>query len=261
MSEILSMISVAAVTAVLISASVQDIRTREVSDIHWLITGIIGMVMMIICISDNVTVGRLMICIGSLMILSDILYDRENSLFVNAIFYTILAAMFLIPLISFSGDTFVSNSVTIPVCYLIFLLFFYTGTIKGGADVKCLISLSILFPVYPVMFCCPFIELPSSVITSVISFPLAVLFHAALFSVIAMIPVMIRNIIRGDTRFPNMLSGYMMNKKDVSKAHVWVMSSEEFNERVWVTPKIPFIVPITAAVLFVAFIGNIIFTI
>jgi prepilin signal peptidase PulO-like enzyme (type II secretory pathway) len=53
-----------------------------------------------------------------------------------------------------------------------------------------------------------------------------------------------------------------MNADDVSSAHVWPTGdTPDSDGRIWVTPKIPFIVPITAAALFVTFIGNIMFLI
>jgi preflagellin peptidase FlaK len=259
MMETISLISIIAVTAVLVSASIQDLRTREVSDIHWLIVGIMGISVIIFTAGDDVTVGRIMICAGCAMILFDILHDREWRMNAEIAFYAITASMFIVPLIFFRGDAFVTDMMTIPVCYVIFVLLFYSGAIKGGADVKCLITLALLFPVYPMFFGYPLIE-PLPMIQNVISFPLAVLFHAALMSVMPMIPLILRNIIRKDTKLPNMLTGYRMSAEDADKAHVWV-TSDVTDGKVWVTPKIPFIIPITVAVLFVAFVGNILFLI
>ncbi|MDR0198163.1 MAG: hypothetical protein LBI08_00265 [Methanomassiliicoccaceae archaeon] len=258
MSEIPGMICFVVAAAALVSASVHDVRTREVPDIHWAVIGVTGMALMIIGISDGVTAERLMICAGSAMILCDILCEREWPPHMNAIFYATAAMMFAIPLMTSFDDPFVTCSAAIPVCYVIFLALFFGGVIKGGADVKCLISLAIMFPSYPAFG--TFIA--RSAVSAVFPFPLAVLLHASVISVLAMIPLIARNIMRGDTRMPNMFVGHRMDADRVGSSHVWPMcENADGDGKIWVTPKIPFIVPITAAVLFVTFVGNIMFLI
>ncbi|MDR2865853.1 MAG: hypothetical protein LBV13_00385 [Methanomassiliicoccaceae archaeon] len=262
MSETLTLAAAAVLTAVLISASVHDLRSREVPDVHWMVAGAAGILMMCASMFDGgVTIWRMMIVAGSAMIVADILYDRERSVRIIVMTYALMAAMFIIPLAVSYDDTFVKHSLAVPLCFILFVMMFHTGVIKGGADVKCLITVAVLFPMYPVMYGYPMIDAPSSIISDIISFPIAVLFHAALFSMTAVIPMAIRNIRRGDIQFPRMLSCYRMNAADVKNAHVW--PAEDVNGstdgRIWVTPKIPFIIPITVAVIFVMFIGNILF--
>jgi preflagellin peptidase FlaK len=148
---------------------------------------------------------------------------------------------------------------TIPVCYVLFVILFLTGTIKGGADVKCLMSIAIMFPVYP-LFGDPLIAVPL-MISKIISFPIAVLFHAAVLSMLLVIPMAARNIMRGDTKFPKLFTGYRMDATKAQNSHVWTMDENEVADdgRIWVTPKIPFIVPITAAAIFLVFAGNVLF--
>jgi len=169
--------------------------------------------------------------------------------------------MFIYPVMTAMDDGFVVSSLAVPICYLLFVVLFYGGVIKGGADVKCLISLAIVFPMYPVLYGYPVIGIPEPILSSIVSFPLTVLLYASLFSLLLMVPLMIRNIRLGDTRFPNMLIGYRMSSEDVEAHHVWPMDGKEDAEdgKVWVTPKIPFIIPITAAVIFTVLIGNVIF--
>jgi preflagellin peptidase FlaK len=211
---------------------------------------------------DHLTAERMMICIGSVMIALDILHDRKWPSYFNVIFYLALVSMFAVPLIYASDDPMIVSAMAIPVCYILFLALFFTGTIKGGADVKCLISMSVLFPVYPAMFISA-TNIPMSPMSVIMSFPVAVLFHAAVLSVLIVIPMAARNIIRGDTEFPRMFTGYRMNADDVSSAHVWPMEDipDRRDGRIWVTPKIPFIVPMTVAVMFIAFTGGVMFPI
>ncbi|MCL2607008.1 MAG: hypothetical protein FWD92_00390 [Methanomassiliicoccaceae archaeon] len=260
--DMLTLAGFAIMTASMISASIQDVRSREVSDAHWALICGAGMMIMIIRMFDgNVSMERMMMCAGTAMIIADILYDRKFPLHLDVLFYITIAMMFIIPVAVSSDDVFVKTSALIPVCYIMFAAMFHTGVIKGGADVKCLISAAIVFPVYPEMFVYPIIDTPS-VMSLLMPFPVAMLFLASLFSVSAMVFVFVRNIIRGDTEFPNMFLGYTMDSGDTCNAHVWIMDSAhdtDLNERIWVTPKIPFIVPLTAALLFIVLAGNPVF--
>jgi len=245
-----------------VSASVHDVRTREVPDMHWIVIGMTGAAAAIAAMSSDVTTERIMVCVGSAMILFDILYEREWPAHLTALFYGTMAMMFAIPLMTALGDPFVKASMTVPACFVLFLALFFGGVIKGGADAKCMIVLAMMFPVYPEMFGFPVIGIPDAV-SVFVPFAPAVLFHASLFSAIAFIPVIARNAIRGDTKFPNMFIGCRMDAERVENSHVWPMRgcATEDDGKVWAVPQIPFIVPITAAVLFVAFVGNTVFLI
>jgi len=247
---------------VLISASIQDHRSREVSDIHWMIICATGIVMMSFTAISEPSAERIMICAGSAIITVNILHNAERSPHAEILFNAVALLMFVVPAMTAYEDPFIRDSMVIPISYVLFVVMFLTGTIKGGADVKCLISLAMVFPIYPMMFGHPLIDVPGYPITMVMSFPLAVLLHASLFSISAMIPLIIRNLVRKDTRMPNMLFGYRMNKNDAENSHIWPMKDRggDINdERIWVTPKIPFIIPIAAAFVFVTFIGNLLF--
>jgi len=248
-------------TAALMSASVQDIRSREVSDIHWMIVGTAGIAAMLIAaISEMMTAGRLTVCIGSAMILFDVLYEREWKKSRNTLFYAAMASMFVIPMITSFDDPFVMASLSVPLCFIVFVAMYFGGIIKGGADVKCLVTLAMTFPAYPELFGYPMIGVPSSILPLLLPFAAAVLFYASLFAVLAMMPVIFRNVMRGDTKMPNMFLGHRAPVDNVT-GYVWHMGGDEEDGKVWVIPKIPFIVPITAAVLFTAFIGNVFFLI
>ena len=251
--------------AVLISASFHDIRTREVPDIHWIIMGITGIAMMCAAALDGgLSVQRMMTIAGSVMILFDILYAKDRTLRSALLFYTVMASLFIIPLITASDDDLVITFMTVPICFLLFAAMYHTGTVKGGADVKCLITMAMVFPSYPVLSVFTVTDVPHPVLAVVFSFPVAVLFHAALLSLLAIIPIAAMNIRRGDTSFPRMLYCLKMNAADTENAHVWVSDDNDDCDpcgdgRIWVTPKIPFIVPITLAALIVMVFGNLLF--
>ena len=155
--------------------------------------------------------------------------------------------------------------------------------IKGGADAKCLISLAILFPNYPLILGYPIISIPFNMAEVVLPFALMVLFHAALFTVLSVFYNLFRNIRSRSLRFPQSFLGYQLKISDARKGQYWPMEAiidgvpilkhspqegaEEIyaaleqleREKVWVTPKIPFLIPITLAVLFLTVVGNIMF--
>ena len=90
------------------------------------------------------------------------------------------------------------------------------------------------------------------------------------------------NLMRKDLLFPQMLLGYRMEGTEAIGKHVWLMERIEGGRRVlfsrpkqeedlrkevellrshghtrvWITPKIPFIVPIFISLVLTAFIGN-----
>ena len=258
MNEMFTVICLIVSIAALVSASVQDIRSREVSDIHWAIVGTAGIAASVVMISDTVTLGRLMVCIGSAMILFDVLYEREWKKHHDALFYVTMALMFAVPMMTSFDDIFVRTSMTVPLCFIAFVAMYFGGIIKGGADVKCLVALAIMFPAYPELFGYPMIGVPSSVLPMFLPFAVAVLFYASLFTVIAMLPVIFRNVMRGDTEMPNMFIGHRV-PADNATGHVWPMGGGEKDGKIWVIAKIPFIVPMTVAVSFTVFIGNVFF--
>ena len=252
-----------AVMVVLVSASLHDLRSREVPDMHWMIICAIGLFMLAAALFDGaVTIQRIMILIGSAMIVVDILYDKERSLNTDMAFYGLLAVMFAVPMATGLSDEFVLGTLAIPICYLLFVVLFFSGVIKGGADVKCLVSLAIAFPMYPVLFGLPLIGAPEHVLSSVVSFPLAVLLYASILSMMTAIPLAVMNARRGDKKLPNMLIGYRVDAQSVDRMHVWPMKGGPAEDgKVWVTPKIPFIVPITAAFALTIVLGNVLFLI
>jgi len=92
--------------------------------------------------------------------------------------------------------------------------------------------------------------------------------------------MLVVNLLRRDVRFPVMLFGTRMTVEDARKKHVWPMervvngavrttlfprSDDEAGwehlcqagvERPWVTPKVPFLIPLTLALPFSLLMGN-----
>ena len=265
--------------AVMLSASRFDWRKREVPDIHWWVLGLSGIVLTGISLSDSMDVRIAMMLIGSVMILFYILFDIETAPIVTLAYCAIMAAMFIYPAVTAFDDPAVKRLLVVPICFVLFYLMYMFGVLRGGADAKCLMVLAMTFQTYPAMGDLPLIGIPSLDVQIVFSFPVAVLFHAALFSFAWLFWTVIRKIYRRDDPVEMYtLSWYRMSIDEARRSHVWpkqdAVGGMIVNVRgipdegaldrleaagateVWVTPIIPFMVPIAAAIAFVLSIGS-----
>ena len=174
---------------------------------------------------------------------------------------------------------------TIPVLIILFYVFYQFNILHGGADAKALMTLAIFVPFYPTFFGFPLIDLGQERVTTAMElfFPFAflVLMNAVIVVVWILLAFIAYNAVKGDIRMPEMLLGYTMDVDAVEKKFVWPMERvvdgrrvrtlfpkggresrlDDFRdlgiERIWVTPKIPFIVALTGGFLLSIFIGNI----
>ena len=265
--------------AVMLSASCFDWRFREVPDIHWWVLGLSGIALTALSLSDSMDVRIAMMLIGSVMILFYILFDAEPAPIISAVYCITMAAMFIYPAVTAFGDPDVKRLLAIPICFVLFYLMYMFGVLRGGADAKCLMVLAMMFQTYPAIGDLPLIGIPPLDIQMIFSFPIAVLFHAALFSFAWLFWTVIRKIYRRDDPVEMYtLSWYRMSIDEARRSHVWpkqdavggmIVNVKGIPEDgaldrleaagakdVWVTPIIPFMVPITAAIAFVLIVGS-----
>jgi preflagellin peptidase FlaK len=281
--EILGISAFVITMAVLVSASLSDWRKTEISDAHWIILGVIGL-MMFVSYSVYLTGPRweyACLTAGTALILLDIFWEKE---FNPILFYPLLALLFVVPLYGNMQEDVFRAWASVPLCYLIFLGMYFMGIVRGGADTKCLIVLSVMFPIYPRFFGAPLIGIPDPV-GQIFVFSVSVLFIAAMAAIPAVVYFAARNA-REDGFSRRMFSGYRMPVSQAENAHVWPLDDivdgepiaikipkedeiadiylrlkEAGHETVWVTPMIPFVIMITAATAVVALIGNPLFLI
>jgi preflagellin peptidase FlaK len=174
---------------------------------------------------------------------------------------------------------------TILFMFVLIVVFYQINIIKGGADAKALLALSMVFPVYPAIDSLPLIQIPVDVAQYLFPFSLLILFNAALITLAVPIGLFFYNLARGSRKLPVMFLGYRMFVSEARKKFVWPLEymiegrrkltffpktmdsyEEVYNDleksgadTIWVTPKIPFLIPITISVPFSAVVGNIIF--
>ncbi len=297
MADVLPLARVSLGLAFLTVAAVSDWRTRQVSNKVWLLMGSIGMLIlgmeMVLLESEQYTPIHFLIFIPICILFFDVFWDREpvfgdgvNIIPVALYVLALGAAMFL--LYEEGATDTVVQLLTIPGLILVAYLFYFTGLLHGGADAKAFMSLAVLLPFYPHLWDLPLIQYSGNVLEILqLTFPFAflVLMNAAILQVIT-VPsgMLIKNVLRRDVGFPEMFLGYQMDIDDVPKKFVWPMEvvrdgeivlmlfpRREGNmekelaelrklgvERIWVTPKVPFIIPMLMGLVFSVLVGNLI---
>ena len=215
--------------AILGYASYTDIKTRRASNMNWLIMGLFG---------------------GALLLLEYLTVGIEN-----------LMILIFIPIM-------------IGLVYLLFQL----RLIFGGADAKALMALAILLPLQPNIEQLPIwgqSYMPAAWTVFSNSIILFLLIPLGLF---------ILNITKRNIRFPHAFLGYKMKIKEAEEKFVWPLekivdgetkfsympknfdATEEYKEfekqgikEIWVTPKIPFMIPLFAGFIFTFIFGDVMF--
>ena len=264
---------------VMVSASYFDWRSRTVPDVHWWVLGLSGIALTAVSLADGMRIEWAMMLAGAFLILLFILLDVDTAPIVDIIAILAMAVLFIYPAVTSFDDPTVKRLLVIPVCFVIFYILFSVGILRGGADAKCLMVMGMMFQICPEILGMPLIALPSFDIQVIFSFPIAVLFHAALFSFAWLFWTVIRKIYRRtDPVQMYTLSWYRMSIDEARRSHVWpkqdAVGGMIVNVKgipddgaldrleaagakdVWVTPIIPFMVPILAAVLFIITVGS-----
>ena len=262
-----------AVLAILISASISDWRVREVSDVHWQSIGFIGLAFLLASsiIDTGLRWEFIPLALGTSLMLLDLLVSSKLNQY---LIYSTIAVLFIVPLLGNLDDPLMLEWASIPLAFILYCAMYYVRLIVGGADLKCLVVLSIAFPTYPDI---GFFEQMDPILVFIPS--LMILFVACVITMFGAVHNVICNLMNGYGGW-----GSLMNvKMDVSKARrsfVWPLedivdgelkrirlTNDDLDgiydrlidakvDRVWVTKMIPFIIPLTVATFIVAILGN-----
>jgi preflagellin peptidase FlaK len=208
-------------------ASYTDIKTRRAANILWIIMAVIGSVLLVI---QYAVVG-----------FSNIWY-----------------------------------LVFIPIMIALMYLFFQMRLLFGGADAKALMALAILVPLQPALLGEQLPLWKSFMPGSWIIFA-----NATILFLFIPISLLIFNIGKRNLQFPHCLLGYKISLEKAKQKFVWPLEKiKDGNRRlmympkkfdvdedlaefeklgiteIWVTPKIPFMIPLLAGFLVTFFLGD-----
>lgn len=278
MQDVLDALWVAVPAIILISAAVQDFRTREVSNTHWMMMGITGLVFFAAsCIQEYGAVPVLCHLVVSVVLLSYMLSERFSGWFALPM---LLVVVILSVVSAIMTDSMLSHaSVASLVVFFLFAGMYRVGLLMGGADAKCLMAVALTYPVIPEAGPLPLIwDVPhpecllfdTSVSVLVIS----------LFLSLASCAVLAIHNLREGRVCSKMFTTYVIGVDEARNAFVWpvenvrggrklfcgtlyegkdevldVLSGIGEN-RVVVTPMIPFVLPMAIAFIIVSVLGS-----
>ena len=225
-ATILDIIRLITGTILLAYASYTDIKTRRAADRLWIIMGIVGLILLIIQYLD-----------GGFPNLWYLLF--------------------------------------IPIMIALMYTFFQLGLLFGGADAKALMALAILVPIQPLLG-----EVP--LWPSVLPGSWSIFANAIVLFLFIPISLLFYNLGKRNLRFPHSLIGYVVSVEKAKQTFVWPMEKivnggrkliympknfdvdEELAQfeklgitEIWVTPKIPFMIPLLAGFLVAFVLGDI----
>jgi len=209
---------------------------------------------------------------------------------VRIAFYVLALLVFLLTAYSFwqatgpDSDSYWAH-VSMPALIVIAHVFYQLGVLRGGADAKAFMSIAILVPSYPSIGAgFPIVTLPSQIqgfVNLAFPFAIVVLLDAALLLVLLPLVLVVFNASRHDAKGIVSFFGYradieklprfawlmdriengehvqvLLPKKRENRAEQVRLLKEKGFERVWVTPQIPFLVPMTAGFVAALVVGN-----
>ncbi len=259
-------------------ASYQDFRERLIDNRIWFYLGIIAVIFDVIYFYEQ---GWMLIfLIPSIIIFYEWFFDWDSPV-IPLILYLVAFAILIYPLLTPGILNMTYPLLLIALLMLFVRILYTTKIIRGKADARALMLVPLLQPLYPHFYAFP-IFIPRYVEFVQVAFPflLVVLLYASVTALGYVISLFLLNVFRGDFGFPEMFIGYKVDIDDVFKKHVWLMERIEDGEpvlyihpdgyteeditklkrfgrnRVWVQPQIPFVIFITAGLIFAYLIGN-----
>jgi preflagellin peptidase FlaK len=274
--------------SILTYASFLDLRTRKVPNIYWIGLGVAGLGLILVQLYvDEMPIEYLLVFVPIFAILADVYLGSEEETTRAKLTtfgkYALALGSILALAYQYGGDEYFQHLLAIPIIMLFVVVMYMLDIVRGGADAKALISLSILFPFYPAFGSLPFIHGETSAAETLLPFSFSILVNAAIIVALTPLVFLARNLSRKEFAFPLGLLGYKLDTAEIANKHVWLMESimdgklvthvrprkqedqkadiellaSSGYKRVWVTPKIPFIVPMLVSLILTTVVGNI----
>jgi preflagellin peptidase FlaK len=286
-SETLSLLRLVPAIIVLAYASLLDWRTRRVPNAYWIALSLLGLALIPVqLLVDGADLKFLLIMVPILAILSDVYWGSEEEGPLAKYMPIAKHAVAVVAIVALAylwgTDEYFQHFLAVPIMMLFIVAMYMLDVIRGGADAKALLSLSILFPFYPVLGSFPILHNDAASAEIIFPFSFIILITAAIVVVLLPIGFLAKNLSSRDFQFPLAFLGYRMDSAEIGKSHVWLMErmqdgrhvtstrtrrdedldkevealSNAGYKRIWVTPKVPFIVPMTASIILSTLIGN-----
>lgn len=288
-NEALTVLRLVFALAVLGYASVLDYRTRRVENKYWIFLSAAALVLFVAQVAaDQQRPEYLLVLVPVIAVLSDVYWDAGEGTRLSraapGIKYGFAIASALVLAFVWAGEEYFLNLLAVPFMMLAIVVLYMLDVIRGGADAKALLALTILFPFHPKLASLPLIESDSSLAEVLFPFSFVVLVNAAILIAFVPLGFLARNAAAGDLRFPQALFGLREDLKQVRGRHAWLMErmdggkhvlytrpkqeedlekeldrlEEAGHTKVWITPKIPFLIPITVSLVLSTTVGNLI---
>lgn len=276
-------------------ASYSDLKTRRVDNKVWILFGLVGLMILAYDLLNRSEVvwAHYLIFIPAGVMYFDVYLDREP-IFDDEGFHLepigILFIAIVVLVLAYQGYVLYDNpgqrelflqTATIPAMIILAHIFFQSGLLKGGADAKALMALAVLVPFYPNWYGFPLVQVNSQIITVLFPFALVILMNSAILMIFVPLVYLSINVRRGSLKMPQCFLGYKVNLDNFPK-HVWLMEKAENGEvrtvlfprrggdmekevealkgigreEAWVTPQLPFMVPMFLGLIASFFIGN-----
>ena len=287
-SDPVTALRIVAAVAILSYASLLDWRTRKIDNIYWIGLSVLGLIFTPIQIwIDDQPMEYLLVLVPVLAILADVYWDNGEGTAVAKLAPVAKYAIAIVAIVAlgyvWSNESYFQHLLAVPVMMLFIVLMYMMDIIRGGADAKAMLALTILFPFYPAIGSLPIIQADTEAAEVLFPFSFVILITAAI--IVAFFPIWfaIKNLLIREFKFPQGFLGYKMDADTIKMAHVWLMERIEDGKhitytrpragenlekevkalvergfrRIWITPKIPFIIPMLAAVVFSTVVGNV----
>jgi preflagellin peptidase FlaK len=283
----------------LVYGSASDLKTRRVSDKVWILMGIAAIAILEAqMLLGDYSLQHQLILVPIAIMYFDVFWDRDpisessanwqRAAVIALYLLAFMAIAFLLYHFFQAGGeelTRFLQLLTIPAMILVAYAFYISGLLRGGADAKSFMAIAVLVPIYPAFYAFPLMgwgELSGFGI--VFPFALVTLMNAALLLVFAPLVFLVHSLSRGSLKIPEGLFGYEADPANLPR-FVWLMEriengrivrellprrsrsveeeaqklSEAGYERVWVTPQIPFLLPLTVSFVLSFLVGNLLF--